>query len=81
MTQSVTARNLALAFDVVRHALQDEKTAEGLAELGREGILVVYNSEDPELTAANDQIADSIRSNGEPLVQLEMEHRLTFQHR
>jgi hypothetical protein len=78
VTQSFAARNLALAFEVVRHAIRDEATAEKLGDMGHDGVLVLFDPADSELATANDALAARLKARGEAVVKLEVDHRLTF---
>lgn len=58
-------RNIKLAFEIVRIAAADPAAARTLTRASRKGGLVLRDPGDPELTLANEHLAEVLRARGE----------------
>jgi hypothetical protein len=58
-------RNIRLAFEVAQTAIADENAASELASASGQGGLVLADPSDPELSLANQQLAEVLVSKGE----------------
>lgn len=78
MLNDTAAKNIDLAFEVIRQVIADPRLAGELDELSASGTLVVYDPADPELTLANDQLVAIMRSRGDLTVPVELRRDLSL---
>lgn len=78
MLNNAAARNIDLAFEVIRQVIADPKLADELDALSVSGALVVYDPSDPELTLANDQLVAIMRARGDLTVPVELRRDLSL---
>ncbi len=61
----ILERNIRLAFEIAQTAAVDPAAARALARAARKGGLVLADPADPELSLANEHLAEVLRARGE----------------
>lgn len=78
MHDPIAQKNLDLAFEVMFQVLADPDLADEAMSLGEKATIVLYDDADPELTAANDRMAEVMEARGERVVKASVLRRTTL---
>jgi hypothetical protein len=77
----MAAKNLDLAFEVIRRVVAEPDLASAVDRFAAEGCLVLYDEADDDLRAASDKLVSKARGRHEEVVPLVIERRLTLMRR
>jgi len=78
MLDKMAARNIDLAFEVIRQVIAEPRFADELDELSESGTLVVYDAWDSDLSLANDRLVALMRDRGDCPVPVVLERGLSL---